>query len=122
MIGCHHRKWRTYAPAILILGLYIVGEEPTFADPIWQNSQLLTPVDLAPSDHFGTSVAIDANTAVVSTYRWEDEGGQGYAYVYRKSPSQTWNEVAKLSPTDVTRPGFGTSVAVSGNSAIVGGP
>jgi hypothetical protein len=99
-----------------------IADRPARAWPIWLESQVLAGSDLSPSDHFGTSVAVDHDTAVVSTFRWEDDGGRGYAYIYHKTLSQTWDQVAKLSPVGVAAHGFGKSVAISGRDVIVGGP
>src|SRR4051794_25074463 len=98
---------------ILVFVGWTFDTAPIFAAPLWQDSQLITGSGLSPSDHFGTSVALDSDTAIVSSLHLDDDGGQGHAYVYHKNPSQQWSEVAKLSPADGSTAGFGKSVAVS---------
>jgi hypothetical protein len=84
--------------------------------------QKLTASDAAASHRFGESVAISGNVAVVGAHG-DNEAGQlsGAAYIYLDNGSGTWNQIAKLiasdaAPFDV----FGRSVAISGNTVIVG--
>jgi len=68
---------------------------------------------------FGISVAIDGNTAIVGASA-DDDGGNasGAAYLFDVS---TGNELAKLTASDAaTAENFGRSVAISGNTAIIG--
>jgi hypothetical protein len=45
----------------------------------------------------------------------------GAAYVFRRRADGTWREVAKLTPSDgLANRVFGTSVSISGNTAIIG--
>ena len=79
----------------------------------------LTASDAAASDHFGYSVAISGNTAIVGADGDRDEGSfSGSAYLFDVT---TGNQLAKLTASDAA-PGdhFGYSVAISGNTAIVG--
>ena len=69
-------------------------------------------------DEFGTSVAISGTTAVVGAYDHAD--GAGRAYVFTKR-SRGWKQVAELKGSDtVANDQFGTSVAVSGTTVVVG--
>jgi LPXTG-site transpeptidase (sortase) family protein len=87
---------------------------------------VLANPDPTALDEFGWSVAISGNTAVVGARNEDpDLGGgpisqAGAAYVYVRS-GNGWNLEAKLVPRDV-RPGdaFGVSVAIAGNTVIVG--
>lgn len=84
----------------------------------------LTEAGGAAQDSFGTSVAVDGDTVVVGAPNQND--GTGEAYVYVK-PASGWSggmvEVAKLTAGD-GGPGdeFGSSVAISGNTIVVGAP
>ena len=83
--------------------------------------QKLTPSDGDDNNFFGYSVAISGNTALIGA-SWDDERGErsGSAYVFRFDGCQ-WVEEQKLTASDgTTDDGFGTSVAISGNTAIVG--
>ena len=72
------------------------------------------------SDNFGYSVAVDGNLAVVSAYR-DDPGGvsnAGTAYVFNAT---TGSLIATLNnPSPTANDYFGYSVALSGNTAVVG--
>ena len=74
-------------------------------------------------DEFGYSVAVDGDTAVIGAYQDDhtDAGGNaGSAYVFTKV-SGVWSQVAKLTASDGdTSDEFGYSVAVSGETVVVG--
>ena len=81
----------------------------------------LFPPDANAGDSFGASVAIDGNIAVVGAYLNDSNGSDcGEVYVYERSGSQ-WTERQKLVALDGS-PGdqFGRSVAIEGNSIVVG--
>jgi hypothetical protein len=77
--------------------------------------------DGAVEDYFGYSVAIDGNTALVGAYGDDDKGdASGSAYIFRFNGS-TWVEEAKLLASDgAAYDYFGYSVAIDGNTALVG--
>jgi hypothetical protein len=82
----------------------------------------LTPADGAAGQQFGISGAISGNTAIVGAFH--DFGGHyhsGSAYVFNVA---TGRQLAKLAPTDVVpfHDGFGLSVGISDNTAIVADP
>jgi hypothetical protein len=88
----------------------------------WVQQATLTAPDGAAGDSFGVSVAIDANTAVVGAYTGDIgvNGNQGAAYVFTRSGT-TWNFQQKLTAADgAADDNFGISVAVSGNTVLVG--
>ena len=80
----------------------------------------LTADDAAADDEFGGIVAIDGDTVVVGAYRKGDYTGA--AYVYRTSDGgATYGQVAKLTASDGAADDyFGRSVAISGDSVVVG--
>jgi len=84
----------------------------------------LTASDGASSDYFGFSVAIDGDTAVVGT-PYDDVGAnpdQGSAYVFTRSGT-TWSQQAQLNAADgATNDRFGYSVAIDGDTAVMGAP
>jgi hypothetical protein len=80
----------------------------------------LTPSTRATNDWFGISIAISGNTVVVGDFDANIET-YGAVYVYVK-PASGWTnmtQVAKLTSSD-NGEGFGTSVAISGNTIVVG--
>jgi hypothetical protein len=84
----------------------------------WSQQAKLTATDGAPSDKFGTSVAIAKSTAVVGAPG--NNSNTGAAYVFARSGS-TWSQQAKLTATDgAGNDFFGISVALSGTTAVVG--
>ena len=86
----------------------------------------LTAFDAAAGDEFGISVAIDGNTVVVGAHQHDKSdtvNNSGAAYVFTK-PGNAWatgTETAKLTASDGTSGDeFGISVAVSGNTVVIG--
>ncbi len=80
----------------------------------------LTALDGAPDHHFGQSVAISGNTAIVGALLDDHAGSaSGSAYLFDVA---TGDQLFKLTASDTaTDDLFGGSVAISGNTAIVGG-
>jgi len=72
------------------------------------------------SDSFGTSVAVSGNTVVVGAV-FDDTGANdsGSAYVFNASSGALVATLANPTPASLDR--FGNSVAVSGNTVVVGG-
>ncbi|MFZ5818263.1 MAG: BspA family leucine-rich repeat surface protein [Chloroflexota bacterium] len=87
----------------------------------WSQQQKLTPSDGAADDKFGSSVAMSGDTAVIGAAFDDDKGtNSGSAYVYTYSGS-AWSQQQKLTASDGAGfDNFGGSVAVSGNTAVVG--
>lgn len=79
----------------------------------------LVASDAAADDQFGNSVGISGDVAIVGAYRNSDAGYQsGSAYLF---DATTGVEIAKLTASDAAeRDYFGHSVAISGDTAIVG--
>lgn len=78
----------------------------------------LTASDGMPDDNFGNSVALSGDTAVIGAW---NNTGKGAAYVFTRS-NGNWTQEVKLSlgSNGVTNDQFGNSVAISGNTAVVG--
>ena len=87
----------------------------------WSQQAKLTPSDAALNDEFGYSVAVSGDTAVVGTPFDDDAGNEsGSAYVFVRSGT-TWSQQAKLTAADAAaNDRFGFSVAVSGDTVVVG--
>ncbi len=77
--------------------------------------------DRADFDHFGISVDLDGDYAIVGANEDDDKGrDSGSAFVYLRSGSG-WTQAAKLTASDgEAEDYFGCSVAISGDCAIVG--
>jgi hypothetical protein len=88
----------------------------------WIQQAKLTASDGATEDYFGYSVALSGDTALVGAYSDDTPAGAsaGSAYVFTRSGS-TWTEQAKLTASDgAASDAFGYSVALSGDTALVG--
>jgi hypothetical protein len=94
------------------------GVYPIVGNPLWTEQPLTTTTILKKSDRFGHSVAVSRGTAIVGAHGTASY--QGAAYVFVRSGS-SWTEQQKLagsvSPQSFN---FGFSVALSGNTAVVG--
>ena len=88
----------------------------------WSHEATLWASDGAANDYFGLSVAISGNTVVVGA-RYADEnfmGDQGAAYVFVRSGG-IWTEEQKITDGDgMPQDRFGTSVALSVDTLVVG--
>jgi hypothetical protein len=89
----------------------------------WVQQAQLIPTDAEAQQNFGTSVDIDGDTAVVGAYRDDHAGAQaGSAYAFVRV-GETWIQQAKLTADDAAfQDFFGISIALSGNTAVVGAP
>lgn len=89
----------------------------------WGEQAKLTASDEGSGDSFGNSVSVSGDTLVVGAYR-DDDGGNnsGSAYVFSRNGT-TWSEQAKLTASNRVADGyFGTSVSLSGDTAVIGMP
>jgi hypothetical protein len=91
----------------------------------WIQKQKLTAITYgAALDHFGSSLSISGNNAIIgSPYAdVDDNGQQGAAYMFEFAGT-TWYLKQRITASDgATAAGFGWSVSISGNHAIVGAP
>ncbi len=92
----------------------------------WGEVKKLTASDAEAYDWFGMSVAVSGDTAVVGA-PWEDAGGEnaGAAYVFQQDQGGPDNrgETQKLTASDAqVGDEFGTSAAVSADTALAGAP
>ncbi|MFT3742927.1 MAG: carboxypeptidase regulatory-like domain-containing protein [Pyrinomonadaceae bacterium] len=90
---------------------------------VWTEQQHLAASDGAAIDDFGYAVAVGGNTIIVGAIAGDTPGGisSGTAYVYTRN-NNIWTEQQELIPFDGGAPEdfFGSSVAISGNTALVG--
>ena len=99
---------------ILILGISLPAEN-AFAI----TEAKITASNAMQEDWFGKSVSISGNTAIVGAAGRFD-GLQGSAYIFEFNGT-SWSQIAKFTGSD-SKAGdaFGASVAISGDTAIVG--
>ncbi len=104
--------------------LYDTGSAYIFTrtGTVWTQQAKLIASDAAEYDQFGFSVALSGDTAVVGAYRDDHGGGTnaGSVYVFVRTGT-VWTQQAKLTASDAAaQDSFGYSVAMSGNTAVVG--
>lgn len=88
----------------------------------WNPQVVLEDVGGVGGDRFGCSVDLDNDTAIVGAYFDAAAVGMmaGSAHVFRKS-SGIWSKEATLTPDDLAQGDkFGCSVALDGDTALVG--
>jgi hypothetical protein len=100
---------------------------PVTIDPTFVEIKKLTPSDGGVGKLFGGSVAIYGDTAIVgaSIDSIGNNNKQGSAYIFERNQGGpgNWGEVKKLIASDgATDNLFGASVAIYGDTAIVGAP
>ncbi len=91
---------------------------------VWSEQQKLEASDASADDFFGDSVAISGETVVVGAHGDDGAAGfdQGSAYVFVRSGG-VWSEQQKLEASDAAAlDSFGWSVAISGETIVVGAP
>jgi len=94
----------------------------------WFQQQKLVPSARDTNDFFGHSVAISGEYAVVGAYAADEDAlglnpkiDAGAVYVFKRNSAGSWQEVSKLTALDrAAGDYFGFSVAISGNTIIVG--
>jgi len=88
----------------------------------WILQAKLTASDKAERSFFGSRVSLSGNTALIGAYGSQVEGVRsGAAYVFIRDGSGNWKQQAKLkSSVEMENNRFGLSVALSGNTALVG--
>ncbi|HEY0680727.1 MAG TPA: FG-GAP repeat protein [Steroidobacter sp.] len=113
-------------PVLLLSAAFAAAQTRTFIE-----DAILTPLDGAPEGNFGRSADIDGDIAVVGA-TWgsptPENARRGAAYVFERDPSTgRWLQIAKLLPLYEPPPpegwgssNFGTSVAIEGNTLVVG--
>jgi len=88
----------------------------------WRQSAKITPSDGHAGDAFGNAVALSGSTAVIGAVQDSVVGPRsGSAYVFEEVEPGRWAQSAKLAPdSPFAWHNFGQSVAVDGNTVIVG--
>ena len=92
---------------------------------VWTQQAELRDYSAYPDDQFGAAVALSGGTAIVGAPApgWQiDQTCIGAAYVFTASGS-SWSQAAKISdpgPGASSTDSFGSSVALSGDEALVG--
>jgi hypothetical protein len=96
------------------------GTKPGVSRPVGTQLAELTAPGIPGLDTFGSSVAVSSTTAIVGAPFGAK--GAGDAYVFAKT-APGWRASGKLTGSDTVAPDlFGSAVALSGATAVVGAP
>ncbi|MCA9249794.1 MAG: FG-GAP repeat protein [Phycisphaerales bacterium] len=138
----HHPTDRRFRPDSVLIAVAVVAAALVFGAATGRacaadcnSNGIEDAVELSPGEqiaklvandasidaNFGNSVAMDGDTAIIGAWR-DDENGSfsGAAYVFRDNGG-SWQQVAKLTADDAVENNFfGVSVAISGNTVVVG--
>ncbi|MFH1109858.1 MAG: IPTL-CTERM sorting domain-containing protein [Planctomycetota bacterium] len=111
-------SFRSATVVLLWSGVLFNLATPASGQCVLHEDAKLTAADGTAGDVFGSSVSISGDTMVVGAPR--DDGDRGSAYVLVRSAG-TWTQTAKLTASDGAGGDlFGDSVAVSGDTVVVG--
>jgi sugar lactone lactonase YvrE len=89
---------------------------------VWSQQQKLTANDGAANDHFGCSVSVSGDAAVIGADNKtvNSNGGMGAAYVFVRSGG-VWSQQQELTASDgAANDHFGASSSLSGVTAVIG--
>ena len=123
-------NWVSVSGDIIVVGAYANDDDGSnsgsayvyrYEDDEWIEEQKLTASDAAAGDQFGEVVSLSGNTIAISA-RLDDDSGtsSGSAYIFRYD-GEEWFEEQKLVASDgVASHGFGLSVFVKDDVAVVG--
>jgi hypothetical protein len=93
-----------------------------FDGKVWSAEPPIFSSDSFHEDYFGYSVATSGDTVVVGAFGDDDNGiFSGSAYIYRFD-GNNWIETKLLASDGASEDYFGLSVAVSGDTVVVGAP
>ena len=107
------------APAGLRAAVRATLARPATAPAASASQTSLLPGD-GQADFFGVSIAISGNTALVGGTTAHHHTGAAYVFVHG---ARGWTQQARLVAADgVALDNFGFSVALEGNTAVVGAP
>jgi hypothetical protein len=112
--------------ATIVVAAGALGARPAQAADVTRTEEQLFYADApAATDYFGYSVATDGSTALIGAV-YDDldvapfHGNAGAVYAFERTGT-TWTQVDRLVASDAINSGFfGASVAISGDTAIVG--
>ena len=86
----------------------------------WTEYANLVVCDAACGDGFGAAVSIDGDTIIVGAPAAANSEIDGAAYIFTRNEQGDWSQQAKLVVSDPQITKLGGSVALQGNTAVVG--
>lgn len=118
------QAFKTRLPvALLAICLCWINGTALAVTPVQNEIQKLLANDGVANDDFGWSVAVDGSTAIIGAHSDDDDGANsGAAYIFT-SNGGGWSLQGKLTASDAaSEDWFGYSVAVSGDTVVIGTP
>jgi uncharacterized repeat protein (TIGR01451 family) len=103
-------------------GAAYIFERNTGGADAWGQVKKITADDGTPGAHFADSLALAGDILVAGA---PSNNGSGAVYVYYRNQGgvNNWGQVAKLTASDTSQgAGFGDSVAIDGDTIVVGAP
>ena len=115
LVGAHSEEVGTLSNAG---AAYVYVRAP--GGTVWTQQARLIASDPGVSRTFGWSVALDGDTALIGCLDENISAGQAYVFI-RDPGGTTWTQQARLTASDAADGDeFGWSVAVSGDTALIG--
>ncbi len=109
-----------YPDTDLLPGKAYIFKRVTTGVPPWSLEGAALVGDSIAGDHFGRSVSIDGNTAVVGAPGIDE--GDAFVFTFNATSGQ-WQEQAQLQPSNLQAgQDFGYNVSLSGSLLLVGAP
>ncbi|MHC4717869.1 MAG: choice-of-anchor B family protein, partial [Planctomycetota bacterium] len=91
------------------------------AEGAWSKHQTIAGSDIQAGDRFGASIALDGERAVIGAPG--QNRAAGAAYAFSRDAEGDWRQLAKVTATGLEqRNGFGATVVLEGNTALIGAP
>ncbi|MCG8605939.1 FG-GAP repeat protein, partial [bacterium] len=113
---------------IAIVGVSLMNANAAYSFRLdgadWVELGMLVPNDGVAAEAFGSSVATTDSFAIIGAPLFDHPTATngGAAYLFKRE-GETWTEQIRIAPSDVDgQDDSGTSVAISGDYAIVGSP
>ena len=92
----------------------------TEGDEGWEEVAITPESGGSYGDRFGEAIAVSGDTLLVGAPAWNIYRGAAYTFTVSGA---TWTQEAMLTPSDAALiDGFGTSVALEGDTALIGAP
>ncbi len=82
----------------------------------WSQQTKLTAADATAIDHFGGSVAVTGDTAVIGSTNDNDGLSNGSAYVFTRDGAGNWSQLAKLTASDSDASGMSYIIPILSSS------
>jgi hypothetical protein len=110
-------SFEAFMRSLLLCLTLIVSSQLAYAatSPVFAETQKILASEPVFFDHFGSSISIHGNTALISAY-WRNHS-QGAVYVYEKDSAGTWHEVQNFSVSGSTF--VGEKVSLFDDFAVV---